>query len=166
MLDIDVKNFKSSELFEFYASILDELRERKIVRSSNAPLGDYCESLFCKAFNWNQHRNSKAGFDADETSSGNRYQIKGRRITKYTKTRQLGIIRQLPGKQFDFLAACLFNEDFSVRRAAIIPHELIEPYSKYSKHSNGWQFQLKENVWELRGVEDVTNQLKEARLLL
>jgi hypothetical protein len=157
-----VKQAKVKELLELHAAILEELRERNIVRSSNQPLGDYAELLFSRAFNWTLENNSSSGHDATDDATGLRYQIKGRRITAHNRSRQLSFIRRLPDKKFDFLAGVLFNADYSVRRAAIVPHALLEPRCRFSKHANGWLFKLEEGVWLLPDVRDVTNELKAA----
>jgi len=51
-------------LLETYGALLDEVRRRGIVRSSNNPLSDYGELLFCTAFGWRRTNNSAAGHDA------------------------------------------------------------------------------------------------------
>jgi hypothetical protein len=60
---IDVQTYTVDELLKAYGSILDELRRREIVRSSNSPLSDYAELLFCKAFGWKRENNSASGHD-------------------------------------------------------------------------------------------------------
>ena len=87
---------------------------------------------------------------------------KVRRITAHNVSRQLSFIRRLPDKTFDFLAGVLFNADYSVLRAAIVPHALLEPRCRFSKHANGWLFKLEEGVWSLPDVRDVTNEVKAA----
>ena len=149
------------ELLELHAAILEELRERKIVRSSNAPLGDYAELLFKIAFSWTLEHNASSGHDATD-AAGNRYQIKSCRMTQHNGSRQLSFIRRLPDKTFDFLASALFNADYSIRRAAIVPHVLLEPRCRFSKHTNGWLFKLEDDVWDMPGVRDVTHELKAA----
>jgi hypothetical protein len=148
-------------LLQNYGLILEELRRRGVIRSSNAPLGDYAEFLFSKAFDWQLQSNSKAGYDAT-AKNGDKFQIKSRRLTRHNKSRQLSFIRRLPEKHFDYLAGILFNEDFNIFRAALIPHRLIEPRSRFSKHSNGWLFLLKDETWDLPGVIDVTGDLRAA----
>jgi len=157
MLELNIKS--ASELLQLYANILEELRSREIIRSSNAPTGDYAEYLFCKAFNWTQQGNSNSGFDAISID-GKRYQIKSRKLTKHNKSRQLSFIRKLEENHFDYLAAILFDESFSVWKAALVPHSYIQPRSRFSKHTNGWLFKLEDDVWKLNGVIDVTSNLK------
>ena len=156
---VNLKEKSPGELLALYTLILEELRSREIIRSSNAPTGDYAEYLFCNAFEWEQQGNSNAGYDAI-SNDGIRYQIKSRRLTKHNASRQLSFIRRLEAKQFDYLAGVLFNEDFSVWKAAIIPHKLIQPRSRFAKTPNGWLFKLEDNVWALKDVIDVTNELK------
>ena len=156
---IDLKNKSPSGLLKLYTLILDELRTREIIRSSNAPTGDYAEYLFCNTFKWEQQGNSNAGYDAISID-GKRYQIKSRRLTGHNPSRQLSFIRKLEKKQFDFLAGVLFNEDFSIFKAAIIPHEFIQPRSRFSKTTNGWLFKLEDNIWNINRVIDVTEKLK------
>jgi hypothetical protein len=152
----------TSQLLRLHGLILAELRERKVVRSSNSPGGDYAEFLFARSFGWTLNGNSSSGYDATDRS-GTRFQIKCRRLTKHNSSRQLSALRRLLEKQFDFLAGVLFNEDYSVFRAAIVPHELlVAPRVRFSSHVNAHLFRLHDDVWKLRGVEDVTDQLRDA----
>ena len=58
-------------------------------------------------------------------SNGRRYEIKGRRITRHNSSTQMSVIRQLDACRFDFLVGVLFEEDFSVRRACVVPHNVV-----------------------------------------
>ncbi|MDP6642645.1 MAG: hypothetical protein QGF16_01050, partial [Rhodospirillales bacterium] len=160
---IDISRLKSSELLALHASVGEELRGRGIVRSSNNPVGDLAEYLFCKAFDCEQAPNSEMSYDA-RARDGTRYQIKGRRPTKHSKSRQLSILRDLDQAGFEFLAGVIFNEDYSVFRAAIIPHSTVLPNSRFNAHSNGWVFLLNDATWDWDGVKDVTDQLRAVKL--
>jgi hypothetical protein len=149
-----------SKLLALYSAILGELRERGIVRSANSPVGDYAEHLFATAFGWQLAGNSSSGHDALDGTV--RYQIKSRRLHRYNSSRQLSFIRKLPDAPFDYLAGVLFNEDYSVWRAAIVPHALLEPNCRFSKHANGWLFKLEDAVWGWPDVRDVTDELRAA----
>jgi hypothetical protein len=121
---IDVSGFSPKELLTLHATVAEELRSRGITRSSNNPTGDLAEYLFCKAFGWSQAGNSNANIDAT-APDGMRYQIKGRRMTRHNKSRQLSGIRDFQGRHFDYLAGAVFMESYEVFRAAIIPYEHI-----------------------------------------
>src|ERR1700688_1870274 len=100
---MDLSGLNPAALLALHAQVADELRVRGITRSSNNPTGDLAEYLFCKAFNWRQAGNSSPNIDA-VSEHVTRYQIKGCRITRYNKSRQLGAIRDFSGRHFDFLA--------------------------------------------------------------
>ena len=161
---IDVKNVSVDQLLRAYGSILDELRRREIVRSSNSPLSDYAELLFCKAFGWTREQNSASGHDARD-AQGLRYQIKARRLTRYNSSRQMSAIRNLDRLPFDHLAGLLVNEDFQVLRAAVVPIAVIRERSVHVTHTNSWKFLLRDDVWTVPDVRDVTAPLREAAKL-
>lgn len=78
-------------------------------------------------------------------------------------SRQLGVIRNLESKKFDYLAGVLFNEDYSVHRAIVIPQmQLLKMKSRFSNYVNGQSFYLHDDTWKIAGVEDVTSKLRDA----
>lgn len=98
--------------------------------------------------------------DAD----GRRYQIKGRRITPFNVSRQLSILRGLDAEPplFDLLVAILFNPDFTILRAALMPIDVVRARAARHDYVNGWRLVLTDPVWELPGVEDVTERIAAA----
>lgn len=149
------------DLLKLHGAVLDELRSREVVRTSNSPVGDYAELLFATAFGWELESSSAAGHDATD-KDGLRYQIKSRRLTKANGSRQLSFLRRLPEKKFDFLAAVLFDGACEVQRAIILPHEGLESRCRYSKHANGWLFRLEDSCWDMPGARDVTQDIRAA----
>ena len=150
------------DLLQLHGRIIDELRARDVVRTGNAPLGDYAEWLFSKAYSWQLERNSSAGHDAVDTARS-RYQIKARRLARAGRgTRQLSVLRNLDDGKFDMLAAVLFAADYSVFRAALIPIAIVRERSTKVPHVNGWRFLLDDAVWSLAGVVDSTAVLQQA----
>lgn len=162
-MSVCLKEMAAGQLLALHAEITEELRDRAIVRSSNNPVGDFAEFLFVNAFGWDQSGNSHKSVDAID-QQGVKYQIKGRRPTKHNKSRQLSFIRQLDLAHFDFLAGVIFNEDYSIYRAALVPHQYVLENSRYSSHANGWLFQLKDEVWLDPSVRDVTGSLHAVQL--
>jgi hypothetical protein len=162
---IDLSDAPVSALLELHGDLLAELRKRRVVRSSNNPTGDYGELLFSRAFGWTLNGNSSADADAVD-SAGIHYQIKCRKLETLTGSRQLGFIRRLPAKQFDQLAAVLLNSKFRVLRGAIIPYHIVESRASYVDSVKAWRFVLRDSVWDIDGVVDVTNQLRAAELLI
>ena len=160
---MEIAHLSPIELLTLHARIAEALRERGITRSSNNPTGDLAEYLFCKAFGWQQADNSNRSIDAIG-QEGLRYQIKGRRVTRHNKSRQLGAIRDMAGQHFDFLAGVLFSEEYGIVRAAIIPRVIVEQRAKFLSHTNSHKFMLRDDVWNDPGVQDVTMALKAVAL--
>lgn len=151
--------YSTADILQLYSDALEELRKREVLRSANNPSGDYGELLFSRAFGWQLQNNSSSGHDAAD-GNGIRYQIKCRRITPRNSSRQLSAIRNLPGNPFDILAGVLLDEHFKVLRAALIPIAVVQEKATYVKHVNAWRMILRDSVWEIPGVQDVTSDLR------
>jgi hypothetical protein len=120
----DLRGLTPPELRVMHAAVSEELRRRGVIRSSNNPVGDLAEYLFCRLFGWKRAPNSMR--DADATDAAEvRYQIKGRRLTPHNNSRQIGALRELLAQGFDVLAAVLFQEDYRILRAALTPHARV-----------------------------------------
>ncbi|WP_072394243.1 hypothetical protein [Hyphomicrobium sp. CS1GBMeth3] len=159
---MDVSSLTVIDLLKTYGAVLDELRRREIVRSTNNPVSDLAEHLFCTAYpSWMRENNSASGHDAVDPT-GLRYQIKARRLHRNNGSRQLSAIRNLPNDPFDFLAGVLFDETFGIRRAAIIPLAVVKERAKHVEHTNSWRFLLREEIWADPGVLDVTERIRKA----
>jgi len=160
-LIVDLTAATPADLLRLHAGIADELRRRDLVRSSNNPAGDYAEYLFCRAFGWTQAEKSARAADA-RCAAGKLYQIKSRRPTIRNPSRQLSAMRGLDAGGFDYLAGILFNEDYSVKRAAIVPHTLVLANATFVEYTKSWKFYLRDAVWTWPQVEDVTDNLRAA----
>jgi hypothetical protein len=163
---MDISRLSPRQLLELHAKIESELRVQQILHTANNPTGDLAEHLFCTAFDWEPARNSQAHYDAIGPN-GEKYQIEGRRITSSNRSRQLSAIRNLEGAQnFDVLAGLLFKEDYSVERAALIPHAVLlslvkeQRHIAFQQHTSSYIFLLVNDIWEIPGVQDVTDKLR------
>jgi len=130
------------DLLCLQAQVINELKNRNVVRTKNNPLGDYTEWLVAKALNLELASNSKAGYDGID-AQGTKIQIKGRRITPDNKSRQLSAIRSYDQKDFDVLAAVIFDENYNVIDAVLVPHNIIGKYARHSAHVNAHILTLK-----------------------
>jgi len=156
---IDLASPSNRELLKLYTELMTELRSRGIVRTSNGPGADVAEGLVAKALSLTLNAASTAGYDGIDPN-GRKIEVKCRRLTRHNDSRQLSAIRNLESAHFDLLAGVLFNEDFSVMKAALIPFQVVKDQSVFVKHTNGWKFVLRDSIWALPGVEDITDQLK------
>ncbi len=153
------------QLLGQHVEALAELRKLKVIRTENNPTGDYAEWLFVRAMLWKPEKNSAKGFDAVDTVSERKFQIKARRLTSGNSARQLSFIRDLEAQPppFDMLAAVLFGPKYEVIRAALIPVEVVRDKAVEVKRVNGWRFVLTDAVWHIPDVEDVTERLRRAQ---
>jgi hypothetical protein len=157
--EMNLSDLSAPQLLALHAKVADELRRRGVTRSANNPTGDLAEYLFCKAFRLEQAGRSHPNIDAIGPDRI-RYQIKGRRITPQNRSRQLGAIRDMDSAHFDLLAGVLFNEDYSIARAALIPHAVALERASFVKRTNSHCFHLRDEIWNAPGVRDVTRKLR------
>ena len=139
---VDISNFKNmneQSLLNLYSELMEELRNRELIRSSNNPVADYAEKVAVECVGLSRVGKEERGYDAID-GGNRRYQIKGRRITRHNSSRQLGVIRNLNEKLFDYLIAVIFNEDFSVSEIWKVPYRFVKENSRFSKHQNGHIF--------------------------
>lgn len=122
-------------LLRKYSFIMRQLRAAGILRSSNNPVADYAEYLVAKRLKLKLAPNSNKSVDAINPKTKTRYQIKSRRITEFSNSRQLGVIRSL---DFDFVIAVIFKENFEISEVYKIPKKIILKYARFSKHQNGY----------------------------
>lgn len=83
-------------------------------------------------------------------------------MTRHNGSRQLSAIRELEGGHFDFLAGVVFDEDYAVLRAALVPFEVVTARATFVGRTNSHKFILRDDVWDAKGVRDVTTELQAA----
>jgi len=136
-----------------------ELKATGVLRSNNNPVADFAEFLFAETFGWKLAAKSTKGHDALD-SAKKRFEIKARRLSNENGSRQLSAIRDLKGHHFDVLAAVLFSDNFLVIRAALIPWEVVVSKSDHVASTNSARIILRDEIWDIAGVEDVTARLQ------
>lgn len=161
MTEFDAKAHETPDLLRYYADILDELKHRDVVRTSNNPVGDYAELLVAQKLGFSLERNSKSGYDATDPTN-KRIQIKSRRLSSASGNRRLSVIRNLDSKEFDYLVGVLFNRDFTVKEAYKIPHDTISDYARFSEHQNGHILSLRGGILSDPRVNEITRILSDA----
>lgn len=146
------------EVLRLHASAIEELRARAVVRTGNNPVGDYTEWLVSNALGLKLKTNSSAGYDAT-AQDGRRLQIKGRRVTAMSKSRQLGAIRNLADKDFDELIAVIFDTDFGVLEAVVVPHSVVSEFSAYRAHVNAHVLHVRGGLLDDSRVRSIRKEL-------
>ncbi len=133
--DVDLSKLSVSELLGLSRRVLAELREQKVLRTGNAPTGDYAEWLVQRATGGTLEPNSKSSWDL-KTSEGERLQVKARVVVnpRNKGQRQLSPFRSW---EFDAAVVVLFNDEFKVWKSACLSVETLKEGARYSKHVNG-----------------------------
>lgn len=155
----NLESLNESGLLKLYAELMEELRDRRLIRTSNNPVADYAEKVAVEKLKLHRAGKEEKGFDAQDIS-GKKYQIKGRRITRHNKSRQLGVIRYLDEELFDFLIAVIFDENFSILEIWKIPLQYVKENAKWSELQHGHILQAKPDVLaSSKGVEQVIDNI-------
>jgi hypothetical protein len=123
------------DLLGRYAAILQELRQRGVVRTRNAPLGDYAEYLAKRVYGGELAANSVKSYDL-RAADGRRIQVKARAISPGARVAEVFSAF----RSFDFDVAVLIAFDsstYELRWAREVPADDIEAAGRYSRHVNG-----------------------------
>lgn len=150
----ELASLSDAALLKRYAEVMQEILRRGLSKGMNNPIGDYAERLVAQALKADTMTQSNTGFDL-RGPGDIRYEVKARRMNAARSSRQLSALRNLKDRHFDFLVGVLFNEDFTVYRAAIIPWEIVRDNAVFRPHTNAWVFHLRDSVWSLPGVKDL-----------
>ena len=121
--DDELEQRSTPELFALYRQILRQLRTRGVVRTENAPAGDYAEFLVASALGGTLAPNSEKSFDV--LVGDLRIQVKARVLSDPPKSGQLQLS---PFRSFDFDEAIivLFDDlDYGVRQAVRVPVDAV-----------------------------------------
>jgi len=159
----DLSGMEVAELLALYRSILAELQSRGVIRTDNAPAGDYAEYLVAIAFK-GELASSAAEKGWDVKADGTRLQVKARVVSDPARRGQ----RQLsPFRSFDFDEAVIVlfsDKDYSVSRAVRLPRAVVEELSVDNAHVNGRILHATDEVLDHVRAIDVTNQLRHGKV--
>lgn len=154
-MKLDTNSATTAALFSAYREILRELKSRTVIRTGNAPTGDYAEWLVARYLGGDLAPNSEKSFDVTD-QTGNTFQVKSRMVDgKGASKRQLS-----PFRSWDFTTAAiiLFDDDYTVMRASFIPVDIVRAAGTYRKHVNGDVVFARDDLLDLG--RDVTAELR------
>jgi hypothetical protein len=152
-----LRHRRISDLLGIYGQVLEELSERGVIRSANAPTGDYAEWLVQRALGGELQPN--ANKSADLIVRKKKIQIKARVLSDPEKPgeRQLSSFRSW---DFDDAVIVLFDRSYVVRKATRIKVAELEAAAREEKWVSGQPVIARDALLE-RGL-DVTDKLREA----
>lgn len=157
MKEPDLSARRITELFALYRAILRELRHRNVIRTENAPAGDYAEYLVASLTKGELADNSEKSWDIMEPSGG-RLQVKCRVVVD---SRNRGQRQLSPFRSFDFdeTIVVLLNENYGVFRAVRLPVEIVREHSQFRKHVNGHVLHATDEILGHPSATDITDVL-------
>ena len=159
---LDLSEMPTADLFSLYRSSLNVLKERGVIRTMNAPAGDYAEYLVGKAFVGTLAPNSAKSWDV-LAASGDRLQVKCRVVSEPIKgrgQRQLGVFRTF---DFDALVIVLLGDtDYRVVRAVKVPQAVVVALAVRYDYSNGFTLFATDAVLNHADADDVTERVSAA----
>jgi hypothetical protein len=150
------------ELLSGYARILAELRRRGVIRSANAPAGDYAEWLCARALNATLVDNFSVKSHDLVMPDGRLMQVKARVSSDHPKAGQL---QTSPFRSWDFdLAAfvLLRDYDYEVRRGVMVPMEVVRSQAIFRSHINGSVVIMRGALLDHEDADDITDRLRAA----
>ena len=148
----------TGQLLALSRLILAELRHREVIRSGNAPTGDYAELLVRVATGGELAPNSQKSWDV-QTTDGETLQVKARVVTnpRIAGERQLSVFRFW---DFDACLIVLFDDEFRVWKAAKLSSEQLEQNARFIEHVKGYRVMATDAL--LEQGEDWTEHLRAA----
>jgi hypothetical protein len=151
-------DLSTGELLALSRGILAELRHRGVIRSGNAPAGDYAELLVQRATGGELAPSSQRSWDV-ETPNDEHLQVKARVVPNPNTAgqRQLSVFRSW---EFDAAVIVLFDDEFRVWKAARLPVEVLEEVARFVGHVKGYRVMATDALLD-RG-EDWTERLRQA----
>ncbi|MCY1039749.1 hypothetical protein OV208_00350 [Corallococcus sp. bb12-1] len=159
---MSIQNQSVGELLAGYAQVLAELRRRRVVRTNNAPAGDYAEWLVARALGGAlAEDNSVKSYDLT-LPAGERLQVKARVVSEPPKHGQL---QTSAFRSWDFELAALVllrDTDYCVVRAVLAPAEIVREQSRFSAHTKSHSVHMNSRLMDHARAADITAQLRAA----
>lgn len=153
---MDLERMTTRELFRTYRGILKELTGRGVIRTMNAPAGDYAEHLVAALTGGELADNSEKSWDVQTDTE--RLQVKCR-VTDPTKTNHRRQLSPFRTWDFDRVVIVLFDEDYGVYRCVAIPRDVVRSHATYRKHVNGDVVRASDGLLAHSEAKDLTERL-------
>lgn len=157
----DLEALSTADLLAGYSRTLAELRRRGIVRTNNAPAGDYAEWLVVKALGGTLAPNSEKSHDLT-LPDGRRIQVKARVVSSPPTPGQLQT-SPFRSWSFDLAALVLLDAvDYRPVLGVLVAVDLVREHAKARPHVNGEIVFIKPPLTTTPGVVDITDRLRVA----
>ncbi|MHB1875245.1 MAG: hypothetical protein ACYCPF_10365 [Streptosporangiaceae bacterium] len=158
---LDLSVLTEPGLFSLYRGILRELKGRGVIRTENAPAGDYAEYLVATALGGKLAPNAEKAWDVQV--GGEKLQVKARVVSDPAEPGQLQLS---PFRSFDFGSAVivlLSDTDYTVVWASKVPRDVVESAAVYRQHVNGRIVFARPDIMGHPAATDLTAALRTAQ---
>ncbi len=146
----------TQELLSGYAATLAELRRRGVVRTNNAPIGDYSEWLLARTLGGTLAESTSARSYDLALPDGRRVQVKARLVEEPAKAGQLQT-SAFRSWDFEVAALMLFRADsYEPALVVLAPVAVVKEHAKFRKHVNGHVVFIRPPLTTATGVDDIT----------
>jgi len=156
---VELLTLPPRQLLGAHSLILEELNRRSILRTHNAPSGDYGEWLVAKHFNGKLLSKSAKGVDV-ETTDGKLIQVKARTVD--VASRKASPSSAIRDWDFTDMVLILFNRlDYSILEAYLAKMEVVKrDLVSYAKHDSKHFIPNISALKNCENVLDITSDLK------
>ena len=137
-LKLDVRHLPTTELLVLYGRLLDELNDRKAVRSRNAPAGDLAETLAALAYDAELAPKSEKAWDVRDRG-GRRIQVKARVLNAENR-----------------------RGNYSVASAVEVPADVVLDKASAVPWVNGSRIRVRTDLAALPRAIDMTSRFRDA----
>lgn len=148
-----------TQLMALYSQILDELSDRRVTWSRNAPVGNYSELLVAKAFGGSVDRRSQKSWDV-QVENGDKLQVKSVVLPPDRAVGQFSVFRST-----DF-TSCVFlvidSDTYRIRRAVQLEPSTVRELSTSADWVSGVRVTVAKVLASPLGT-DVTLPLRRAQ---
>jgi len=157
---LDVRRLPTTELLVLYGRLLDELNDRKAVRSRNAPAGDLAETLAALAYDAELAPKSEKAWDVRDRG-GRRIQVKARVLNAENRRGNYSVFRSKDGFE-----CCVFvlleAADYSVASAVEVPADVVLDKASAVPWVNGSRIRVRTDLAALPRAIDMTSRFRDA----
>lgn len=159
-----LRTLDTRTLLRRYAETLAILKERDVVRSRNAPVGDLAETLVKEAYKGHLAPPSQKSWDV-ELPDGTRLQVKSRVIDPEARGTQ--VYSPFRSWDFDRCVFVLFDANtYDVMRATEVPVTGVQSVARRAEWVAGDRVRVHADLTHLEGARDVTGILSKAMATL
>jgi len=130
--NFELHSLTAGELIDTYSGILDELRERGLIRTKNAPVGDLAEYAASIAYSGILEKNSAKSYDL-LSGDGRRVQVKVRNVSAGTSPSQ--IFSAIRSDGYDVCLFVLVTDNWVTVAKEWSPADVKE-HGRYQAHTN------------------------------